>query len=140
MNPISVPYHLVIATALFTLILLLTVILRKRFFISRKKKRFWISAVVFLVVYLLIVSSAIYEDIDAQIDLNSFDLDGDGFFSESESTPEQENAMFRLVNDFGRNISFITALFISFIISLTFYFIKRSIGFKNNKRKINSSM
>lgn len=59
--------------------------------------------------------------------LNSFDLDGDGFFSGDEITPEQQQAMQRVSNDTGRALAplqeqyshlFTTACYLVFMQSL----------------------
>lgn len=72
--------------------------------------------------YALLVGGATYIDMYYQWDLNRYDLDKDGFFGGQEVTREQQAAMQRLINDVGRNFSFITGLIFSFFISITIYF------------------
>lgn len=134
MNPITIPYHLILP-AFICLIMLFFLIFKPKKSIKKSEKRwFRISCIIFISVYFLIIGSAAFEDIHAQIILNSFDLDGDGFFSEIESTYEQQKAMSILLNDTGRNFSFITGLIISLIVSLPIYLIGRSS--ERNRRKL----
>jgi len=73
-------------------------------------------------IYLIIVGGALYLDTYYQWDLNKYDLDKDGFFgSPNETTPDQKLAMQRLTNDLGRNLSFITGLVFSGIVSGIIY-------------------
>lgn len=50
-------------------------------------------------------------------ELNSYDLNGDGFFSGKEITSEQKIAMYNVISDTGRNF----APFIGIIYSLIYY-------------------
>ena len=122
MNEITVPYHFMIALTLSVLGLVTILLSRKRFFERDNGKLIWITAIVFLTVYLFIVGQATYVDIYCQWDVNKYDLDMDGIFSERETTKEQEAAMQRLTNDTGRNFSVITGLAFSTVISATTYF------------------
>ena len=72
--------------------------------------------------YAFLVGGATYIDMYYQWDLNRYDLDKDGFFGGQEITKEQKAAMSKLVNDTGRNFSFITGLIFSFFISAASYF------------------
>jgi hypothetical protein len=122
MNEITIPYHFTIALTLSLLGLVTILFLRKRFFKLDNGKLLWVSSIIFLTVYLFIVGQATYEDVYCQWDVNKYDLDMDGFFSERETTKEQEAAMQRLTNDTGRNFSVITGLGFSTIISTATYF------------------
>lgn len=78
---------------------------------------------VFLAVYLFVVGGATYDDIYYQWDLNRYDLDKDGLFGGEEITEEQKAAMQRLINDVGRNFSFITGfIFAGAIGTMTYLF------------------
>ena len=48
-------------------------------------------------------------DIRLNQELSAFDLNGDGFFSGSELTPAQEEAMSRVTSDTARNLAPVTA-------------------------------
>ncbi len=80
---------------------------------------------VFLLAYLFIVGSATYDDIYYQWDLNRYDLNKDGLFSGQEITEDQKAAMQRLINDVGRNFSFITGLIFAGVISTMVYLFGR---------------
>ena len=135
MNEITVPFHFTIALTLSAMGLVTILLLRKRFFTRDNGKLIWITAIVFLTVYLFIVGQATYVDIYCQWDVNKYDLDMDGFFSERETTKEQEAAMQRLTNDTGRNFSVITGLGFSTFISVATYFMA-TIYFRLQKSKV----
>lgn len=125
MNPISIPYHLVIPSALCVIGLFTIFVKRKYLFSGRGKTVLWTNVTVFLFLYLFIVGSATYNDIYYQWDLNQYDLDKDGFFVGKEVTKEQQEAMEKLTNDLGRNFSLITGLLFAFPISLLTYGVGR---------------
>lgn len=89
---------------------------------NNKRKWFWISIIAFFLIYSIVVGSAIYDDLYYQWDLNRFDLNKDGFFGGSEITADQEAAMERLINDVGRNLSFLSGAIFSIVISTAIYF------------------
>jgi hypothetical protein len=74
---------------------------------------------------MLIVGMAIYYDLYYQWDLNRYDLDHDGFFGGDEITRDQEEAMNRLINDVGRNLTPIAGLWYSGILAIVFYLVSR---------------
>jgi hypothetical protein len=119
MNEITIPYHLAIPSFLSIVGFLL--ILNYRISLFKRNKWIWICISIFLLIYFFIVSKATYDDINYQCDLNNYDIDKDGFFSETEITENQKAAMQRLTNDVGRNFSFITGAFASGAISLIIY-------------------
>ncbi len=136
MNEISLPYHLIIPSLISILALGIIFINRKRLFIKGKWKWFWISITLFVGIYLLIVGGATYVDISSKLALQKFDLNRDGFFSGNEITPEQEEAMQKVIADTGRNFSVITGLFFSGIIALVVFIggkIFESINIKRTK-------
>ncbi|HEY0262406.1 MAG TPA: hypothetical protein VGB95_05230, partial [Chitinophagales bacterium] len=75
--------------------------------------------------YLLIVGSATYDDIYLQWKVNQYDLNKDGLFSGIETTPELNQAMKDLINDTGRNFSFITGFIFALILSIATYFVSK---------------
>lgn len=124
MENITVKKHLVIALIFAILILIFS-------FKFKHKRKLLIN--LFLGTYILIIAYVILYDIHLQYNLNSFDIDKNGFFSGSEITIEQKKAMQKLSSDTGRNFSFITGLFYSGILSL----IKYKTNFKfSNKTQI----
>jgi hypothetical protein len=121
MTPITLPYHLLIATLVgFTIAIFLFLKSKKTLF-NKYDSSLWVSGIVFWVVYTLIIGSALILDVYYQWNLNQFDLDKDGFFSGRELTPNQEIAMQKLINDTGRNLSIFTGLLVAgFFSSLVF--------------------
>ena len=90
-------------------------------------------------VFALYVGSAIITGYYLDKKLNSFDLNGDGFFSGEEITPEQISTMQAWTNDLGRNLApFVAGTFfvINFIVLIVFTKITDALVFrKNTKRK-----
>ena len=121
MSEITLNQCLLIPTILCLLSLTFILIQRRRIK-ERRGNAFYISIISFVTIYLIIVGGAFYSDIYYQWDLNKYDLDKDGFFgSPNDTTPEQQLAMQRLTNDLGRNLSFVTGLVFSSIISGVLY-------------------
>lgn len=133
MNEISLPYHLIIPSLISLLILGIIILKRKKLFTNVKWKWLWISLTIFFGLYLLIVGGAIYSDISSELALQKFDLNGDGFFSGEEITPEQKEAMRKVISDTGRNFSFITGLIFSGIIALSVFIGGKIIEYINAK-------
>jgi len=125
MNGISLPFHL-IAPAIISIFILGIILLKgSHLFNNRRRRWYWISLTIFFVLYLLIVGGAAYTDISLQLKLRAFDLDGNGFFSGNEITPEQEALTSKLIADTGRTFSFITGLIFSGLISIPVFVIGR---------------
>ena len=122
MNQISVPYHLILPTIISLICIALIFVFFNRTFKSKRKKT-WIALSVFFAIYAFIVSSAAITDIKYQRDLAAFDLNHDGLFSDNEITSSQEEAMFRLTNDVGRNFTIFTGAFIAGIFGLFIFLI-----------------
>lgn len=116
MENITVKKHLVIALIFAILFLIFS-------FKFKHKRKLLIN--LFLGTYILIIAYVILYDIYLQNNLNSFDIDKNGFFSGNEITIEQKKAMQKLSSDTGRNFSFIIGLFYSAILSGIIY---KSIG------------
>jgi len=133
MNEITIPYHLAVPSLICILGLLAILLFRNKLF--KKNKILWIAITVFLVFYLFIVGGATYDDIYYQWDLNRYDLNQDGIFSGEEITEAQKEAMNRLINDVGRNFSFVMGFIFSFIISSVVYVSGRIIQFVIQQRK-----
>ena len=123
MREINLPYHLIIPTIISILILGIIFYKRNRLFKKGKWKWFWISLTIFFTIYLFIVGGATYSDISSELDLQKFDLNGDGFFSGNEITPELKDVMNIVISDTGRNFSFITGIIFSGIIAFFIFII-----------------
>jgi len=115
MSDISIPYHLAIPTVISAVGLLFILTNRKRLF--KTDRWIWTCIGLTLTIYFLVVGTATYYDIYYQVDLNSYDLDKDGFFGTTEQTEAQKAAMNRLTSDTGRNFSMITGAIIAIMIS-----------------------
>ena len=111
MNEISIPTHLVIPAIVSFGIILIIGLNGKKLIVKSSKNLFWISLIVFFAFYGLIVGLAGFTDINYQIELNSFDLNKDGFFSGEELTEEYEAASLRLISDLERNFTVFTGIF-----------------------------
>lgn len=92
-------------------------ILRGRVFAIPLRKLLFL-AVNFVFAYLLILMYAGLTEIYYDIQLDKHDLDGDGFFSEVEQTPEQIAVMGHVVNDTARNFAPIFGLVVAFLNSV----------------------
>ena len=133
MSPITIPYHILIPVIICIVGLIMILAKRKKIFRKNKRRLLWISLTVFLLAYLSVVGSALYDDIYAQWNLNSYDLNKDGFFSGNEINEKQSQAMAKLTNDIGRNLSFITGI----IFGLPFMILTYIGGLILTKRKKN---
>lgn len=112
MENITIKNQLVIALVIAILLLI---------FSAKFKHKRKLLVKLFLSIYILIIAYVILYDIYLQYNLNSYDIDKNGFFSGSEITTEQKKAMQKLSSDTGRNFSFIIGLFYSGILSLILY-------------------
>jgi len=113
--------------------LLLTVIIKRKSWF-KNKKWFWVSLIVFLSVYASILIYTMYLAEYYATQLQSFDLDNNGLFSEDEITPEQQKAQLRVIADNARNLSFITGLVLAFLIALPTYLGGKLFQFYKNRR------
>ncbi|MBT2785304.1 MULTISPECIES: hypothetical protein [unclassified Halomonas] len=77
-----------------------------------------VSAISAVFVYLFILGSVTFIELKLDAELTAFDINGDGVFSGSEITPEQEKAMHRVIADTGRTFAPITGAVFSI-----FYFL-----------------
>jgi hypothetical protein len=76
----------------------------------------------FFLVYVIFLLGVYSQEFYLEYKLNSFDLDGDGFFTENEITPEQAQYMSLVVGDVGRTFAPITGLLFSIVYSI-FYLV-----------------
>ncbi|MDK2595523.1 hypothetical protein QNM18_10745 [Pseudoalteromonas sp. P94(2023)] len=81
--------------------------------LKRKYRPVWLSAIATFVCYASLLINVSYVDHHLEKELKAFDLNNDGFFSETERTPEQQKAMQRVVSDTGRNFAPITGAWFS---------------------------
>jgi hypothetical protein len=95
------------------------------FCLSRKlfsQKLFGIKLATFICIsiFSFFVLEKVGIDYYFEMKLNSFDLDGDGFFSPEESTPEKERYMDVVIGDANRHIFIIVCFIYSLIWSFVF--------------------
>ena len=113
--------------AFLNLFLIPTVIAAGIYYVSKSSK--WnpsnlrLALINFIIIYLLIIISVCVYDIYLKYKVSTFDLDGDGFFTSEEWTPEYAKYSSRLVNDVGRNFAPITGFVFSFLHSILFFVI-----------------
>ncbi len=108
MNHIQPPTHLIIALIVTIIIIGVLLFFKKKLLAHRKW--LFISSIIFLCIYFIVVGGALYQDISLQLALHKFDLNGDGFFNGNEITPQQSEAMQKVVSDTGRTFSVISGL------------------------------
>ena len=89
-------------------------------FSKRNPSNLKLALINFIIIYLLIIISVCVYDIYLEYKVSTFDLDGDGFFTSEEWTPEYAKYSSRLVNDLGRNLAPITGFIFSFLHSILF--------------------
>ena len=108
----------------FTLFLIPTAIAVGIYYASKFSKQnpsnLRLALINFVIIYLLIIISVFVYDIYLKYKVSTFDLDGDGFFTSEEWTPEYAKYSSRLVNDVGRNFAPVTGFIFSFLHSILF--------------------
>ena len=92
-----------------------TFILKSKGKITVGKKNLLLALMQIFVFYVSILVYVSIYDYQLEKELYSFDLNGDGYFSGSEITPEQEEAMIKFVGDTGRTFAPITGAIFSFM-------------------------
>ena len=85
--------------------------------ISKIKLRYSFFIIIFMSYLIIIVGVNIY-DLYLTMNLNSFDINGDGMFTGSEVSIQQEKALNLVVNDSGRNMIYFTGLVNAILITL----------------------
>lgn len=85
-----------------------------------KKKALWLFVISFMLMYVMLIFSNLILNTFLHYKLSSFDTNKDGFFSVKEQTEEQQKYMKIWVNDLGRNLIWVTAIFYSMVSSLLF--------------------
>ena len=115
MSSITIPLHLLIPTV--TSLGCLIFLLLKRNMLRRKNPALYKSGLIFFFSYALVVGNALGHDVYYQWDLNRYDLNQDGLFSQKEASSAQALAMERRINDTSRNFSVISGFIVSIILS-----------------------
>lgn len=77
---------------------------------NSKLKNYQVALIAALLFYISIVLIAIFLNYIYQSELDAFDLNKDGSFSQTEQTPDQQQAMRNKIADTGRNMAPIVGL------------------------------
>ncbi len=121
MTHYSIPLHLLLC---FMISITIFSILLFNWMKKLKKGKFnlfWICLLTFFFIYSIFIGVSIYNDISIQVELYRFDINQNGIFEKEEINREQAIAFQKMVNDVGRNFSFITGIIFSFIISVSLF-------------------
>ncbi len=131
-NGISIPYYFLIP-CLVAFLLNIFILLKVKFVRDGKRQWSWISIVVMLGMYSLILAIVIYNHVTFNLQLEKFDLNQDGFFTPDEITPQQQEAMKKVVNDTARTFSMFTGLIFSAVIAFLVFILGKAFDFITNK-------
>lgn len=106
---------LLVILSIQIILFILTFVLKSKGKISVGKKKLLLALMQIFVFYVSVLVEVSIYDYQLEKQLYSFDLNGDGVFSGSEITPEQEEAMINFINDTGRTFAPITGAIFSFM-------------------------
>lgn len=101
----------------FQLIIVLSLSFINRKYLNQKISTNQIAIIASFLFYLSIIVMVIATNYFLKKELNSYDLNGDGFFNGKEIRPEQKIAMHNVISDTARNF----APFVGIIYSLIYY-------------------
>lgn len=118
----------------FVFLLFLTPVLQNwafKYFGNVRPRPIIVSFVSALIIYVFIQLSVFVIERNLKAELDAFDLNGDGFFSGEEVTPEQNAAMMRVIGDTARTFAPITGGIFCFLYFIALYFLlKVSVWYK----------
>lgn len=106
---------LLVILSIQIILFILTSVLKSKGKISVGKKKLLLALMQIFVFYVSVLVEVSIYDYQLEKQLYSFDLNGDGVFSGSEITPEQEEAMIKFIGDTGRTFAPITGAIFSFM-------------------------
>ena len=106
---------LLVILSIQIILFILTFVLKSKGKITVGKKKLLLAVMQIFVFYVSVLVEVSIYDYQLEKQLYSFDLNGDGVFSGSEITPEQEEAMIKFINDTGRIFAPITGAIFSFM-------------------------
>lgn len=106
---------LLVILSIQIILFILTFVLKSKGKISVGKKKLLLALMQIFVFYVSVLVEVSIYDYQLEKQLYSFDLNGDGVFSGSEITPEQEEAMIKFIGDTGRTFAPITGAIFSFM-------------------------
>ena len=106
---------LLVILSIQIILFILTFVLKSKGKITVGKKKLLLALMQIFVFYVSVLVEVSIYDYQLEKQLYSFDLNGDGVFSGSELTPEQEEAMIKFIGDTGRTFAPITGAIFSFM-------------------------
>lgn len=106
---------LLVILSIQIILFILTFVLKSKGKITVGKKKLLLALMQIFVFYVSVLVEVSIYDYQLEKQLYSFDLNGDGVFSGSEITPEQEEAMIKFIGDTGRTFAPITGAIFSFM-------------------------
>lgn len=106
---------LLVILSIQIILFILTFVLKSKGKITVGKKKLLLALMQIFVFYVSVLVEVSIYDYQLEKQLYSFDLNGDGIFSGSEITPEQEEAMIKFIGDTGRTFAPITGAIFSFM-------------------------
>ena len=106
---------LLVILSIQIILFILTFVLKSKGKITVGKKKLLLALMQIFVFYVSVLVEVSIYDYQLEKQLYSFDLNGDGVFSGSEITPEQEEAMIKFIGDIGRTFAPITGAIFSFM-------------------------
>lgn len=106
---------LLVILSIQIILFILTFVLKSKGKITVGKKKLLLALMQIFVFYVSVLIEVSIYDYQLEKQLYSFDLNGDGVFSGSEITPEQEEAMIKFIGDTGRTFAPITGAIFSFM-------------------------
>lgn len=107
--------RLLVILSIQIILFILTFVLKSKGKITVGKKKLLLALMQIFVFYVSVLVEVSIYDYQLEKQLYSFDLNGDGVFSGSEITPEQEEAMIKFIGDTGRTFAPITGAIFSFM-------------------------
>lgn len=122
------------------LFIVLSLVYANRKYFNRKLTSNHIALISAFLFYLSIIITALATNYILKNELNSFDLNGDGFFTNEEITSDQQIAMRRVISDTGRNLAPIIGIVYSliyYVVLFFFFWITKTIFQKLNDKILN---
>ena len=97
------------------------ILLSNQKWMKKKIHPLWLLLISIASIYVLMVGYSEFVQYRLEQELYEYDLDGNGSFSPEEQTPEQEEAMRRVVSDTGRALAPITGAIFAVGYSVLFF-------------------
>jgi hypothetical protein len=106
----------------FIILLIPAIILASNYkWFKKKLHPFWLLLISIASIYVLVVGYSEFIQYQLTQKLYEYDLDGNGSFSREEQTPEQKDAMLRVISDTGRALAPISGAIFATGYSILFF-------------------